>query len=214
MTLGATVFGRLLFPAAVALLSACQPPQALQEAPPATETPPGSPGPAAQPPVPTLPRVDRPTANPPYRQNRENLDSGNPAFAALQPPIDAMGDFPTDAFGQVDWVKTLARGLITPRSSLDGVSGGMTYLDLEIVMKNTRDMPHVRFPHRQHSEWLSCGSCHPKPFQAKRGANAISMDDIFRGRWCGLCHGRVAFSLLNCERCHDLVHDGSPRRWW
>ena len=213
MTLEAPVLGRLLLPAAL-LLSACQPLPPLQEPLPATETPPESPLPAAQSPAAAAPRAHRPAANPPYRQNRENLDLRNPAFAVLQPPVAAMGDFPTDSTGQIDWVETLARDLITPRSSLDGVTGGMTYLDLEIVMEETREMPHVRFPHRAHSEWLTCGSCHPKPFQARRGANAISMDDIFRGRWCGLCHGRVAFSVLNCERCHDLVHEGSPGRWW
>jgi c(7)-type cytochrome triheme protein len=36
----------------------------------------------------------------------------------------------------------------------------------------------------------------------KRGANPISMVKIVNGEFCGRCHGRVAFPISNCARCH------------
>jgi c(7)-type cytochrome triheme protein len=81
-------------------------------------------------------------------------------------------------------------------------------------MRNTRDMPWVAFPHRQHTEWLACSNCHPRPFKEKSGVNEITMDNIMRGEQCGMCHDRVAFSIFACERCHSVTHPGSPKPWW
>lgn len=140
-------------------------------------------------------------------------DRAGPAFGLLQSARQAMLRFPADSLGNVDWVQALELGLITPRATLSG-SGQMTTRDDSIIMRNTRDMPWVRFPHRQHTEWLACSNCHPRPFEEKAGANEINMDDIMRGRQCGLCHDRVAFSIFACERCHSITHPGSPEMWW
>jgi len=115
--------------------------------------------------------------------------------------------------GKIDWVAALTSGKIAPRSDLLGV-GQMTTLNGDIIMKRTREMPWVRFPHRQHTEWLACTNCHPSPFAEKAGTSVITMDSIMRGRHCGMCHDRVAFSILLCERCHSEPHPGSPERWW
>ena len=81
-------------------------------------------------------------------------------------------------------------------------------------VKGTKDMPWVLFPHRQHSEWLACSNCHPRPFAESAGANEMDMDSIMRGEHCGLCHDRVSFSIFRCERCHSLPHGDSPPPWW
>ena len=86
--------------------------------------------------------------------------------------------------------------------------------DGDVIMTDTSGMPHVRFPHRQHTEWLDCSNCHPQPFVGEAGANDIAMDDVLAGRFCGVCHDRVAFSTFACERCHVEPHEGSPRAWW
>lgn len=40
------------------------------------------------------------------------------------------------------------------------------------------------------------------------------MNDIFRGRYCGMCHDRVAFvTYFSCERCHSAAH-GPVKPWW
>ena len=90
----------------------------------------------------------------------------------------------------------------------------MQKLDQDIIMKDTLEMPWVVFPHRQHTEWLACSNCHPKPFAEQSGVNDISMDEIFRGNYCGQCHDRVAFSIFLCERCHSVPHSDTPPRWW
>jgi len=140
-------------------------------------------------------------------------DPKGPAFTLLQDAREAMATFPADYLGNIDWVEVLKHGLIAPRADLDG-HGDMPLRDDAIIMRNTLQMPWVRFPHRQHTEWLACSNCHPAPFEEKAGSTAITMDSIMRGRDCGLCHDRVAFSIFACERCHSIPHDGSPAAWW
>ena len=146
-----------------------------------------------------------------FKADRSDLDSRGPAYRILQNPREAMRDFPVDDFGIVDWVQALNDERIAPRASI--VGGRKMLIKREtVIMKDTRQMPWVRFPHLQHTQWLACGNCHPKPFKEKQ--NDISMDSIMRGRHCGLCHGKVAFPILQCERCHNVTHPGSPKRWW
>jgi c(7)-type cytochrome triheme protein len=30
----------------------------------------------------------------------------------------------------------------------------------------------------------------------------MTMVGIAEGKWCGRCHGKVAFPLTDCQRCH------------
>ena len=154
-----------------------------------------------------------PEERPTFRQNRSNLDPSGPAYPFLQEPAEAMAEFPVDRYGQIDWVATLDSGLIEPRTSLLNDRPMQLRTD-EIIMKNTEAMPWVLFPHRQHTEWLACSNCHPKPFKEQSGANQITMDSIMRGNHCGQCHEKVSFSIMQCERCHSVLHPGSPRAWW
>ncbi len=144
---------------------------------------------------------------------QEVYDPTGPAYSVLQAPRQALKDFPVDSNGKVDWVKTLESGVIDPQAALSR-KGSMRIRDLDIIMKNTLEMPWVRFPHRQHSEWLACSNCHPAPFIEQEGGNPITMDAIFRGRYCGQCHDRVAFSIFVCERCHSVPHKDAPEPWW
>lgn len=130
------------------------------------------------------------------------------AVDILQQPHEAMAGFPRDDSGQINWVKTLAQRLIEPRSSLDGTSMDMFPVDFDIILRNTESMPWVRFPHLQHTEWLTCANCHPAIFIPQAGANPISMSAIIQGEFCGVCHGKVAFApTLNCGRCHSVPQD-------
>lgn len=135
----------------------------------------------------------------------------------LQDPSKSMQALPKDRRGEVNWVQTLERGLIAPRKSVTGDEWEeylMRPMDLDILMTNTAEMPHVLFPHYQHTEWLTCSNCHPAIFTPQRGANAMTMTRVLRGEFCGRCHDKVAFSLWTCERCHSVPHDKSPDRWW
>lgn len=140
-------------------------------------------------------------------------DPANPAFAQLQKADEALAGFPVDNYGKVDWMAALRAGLITPRANVDGTRR-VEVLDMDIIMKNTRQMPYVLFPHRAHTQWLDCSNCHPAIFESKAGAHQITMNDIFRGQYCGKCHDRVAFiTYFSCERCHRVPH-GEIKAWW
>jgi len=139
-------------------------------------------------------------------------DPSNITVKYLQQPYDAMANFPRDNAGIVDWVQVLEQGLIDPRKSVDG-KGEMFAVDFDIIFKNTASMPNVRFPHRQHTEWLTCANCHPAIFIPQKGANPISMNEIIQGKYCGVCHGKVAFPpTMNCGRCHSVANEVSLLR--
>ena len=140
-------------------------------------------------------------------------DKSNAAIKALQDPKEAMASFPYDRRGGIDWVKALRLGVIKPRADLKGENQIMT-MDMDIIFKDTGNMPWVRFPHQAHTEWLDCSNCHPKIFIPQKGANNPSMDGILAGEHCGRCHDKVAFALWICERCHSVPHQNSPKKWW
>ncbi|WP_296910509.1 c(7)-type cytochrome triheme domain-containing protein [Polaromonas sp.] len=140
-------------------------------------------------------------------------DPASPAYSQLQKSPQALKGFPRDKKGEVDWMKALFSGAIKPRADLTG-SKQMEVLDLDIVMKNTKEMPYVNFPHNSHTQWLACSNCHDKIFVKKAGANPIDMTKIFKGEYCGTCHDRVAFlTFFSCERCHSIPH-GETKAWW
>ena len=131
-------------------------------------------------------------------------DQSNPDLRHLQRYEDAVAHLPHDDNGFPDWMRALRDGIITPRGSLAGEEAP-EILDLDIVMRNTKEMPWVRFPHRAHTLWLACANCHPRPFEPRAGATRIQMADIFRGQYCGMCHDRVAFvTFFSCARCHSV----------
>lgn len=138
------------------------------------------------------------------------LDPDNPDYGRLQNIGEATRHMPYDANRFPDWMKALNQGLIKPRSSLSGKET-MEVLDLDIIMRNTKEMPYVRFPHKSHTLWLACSNCHPTPFKPQTGSTSIRMADIFRGQYCGMCHDRVAFiTFFSCQRCHS-VPQGAAR---
>ncbi len=152
---------------------------------------------AAPPPAPVV-RVRPDTA---VEDQNSLYDRNSDAYALLQKANEALAGFPVNAIGEVDWMRALDDGLIDPRANLQG-HGELKMLDSEIVMTNTRQMSPVVFPHRAHTRWLACDNCHESIFAAKKAANKITMDDIFRGKYCGVCHDKVAFSTYLCDKCH------------
>ncbi len=137
----------------------------------------------------------------------------NESLVILQDPLQAMAEFPRDRRGEVDWVLALDEGLIEPRADLLGQSE-MQILDMDILMKRTQLMPWVLFSHSKHTAWLDCTNCHSALFEPKAGANDITMNAVLAGEFCGVCHGKVSFSLFVCERCHSVSHPGSGAKWW
>ena len=139
-------------------------------------------------------------------------DESNPDYARLQRIDEATRHIRRDAVGFPDWMWALRSGAISPRAGLSA-SEKMSVLDLDIVMRNTKEMPHVLFPHLSHTLWLDCSNCHPTPFLPKTGSNPVSMEQIFRGQYCGMCHDRVAFiTFFSCDRCHRVPQKASLKQ--
>lgn len=139
-------------------------------------------------------------------------DESNPDFHRLQRIDEATRELKRDAVGFPDWMAALRSGAIMPRAGLSPTEKMHTF-DLNVVMTNTKEMPHVLFPHLSHTLWLDCSNCHPNPFVPKAGANQVSMSEIFRGRYCGMCHDRVAFiTFFACNRCHSVPQAASTAR--
>jgi len=139
-------------------------------------------------------------------------DPKNKAISDLQEPSDALSAFPLDRRGDVDWVKAMDLGVIKPRADIQGNSKMMSF-DMDILFKGTDKMPWVKFRHLTHTNSMACSSCHPAVFIQKKGANNLSMDSILAGEQCGVCHGKAAFALWTCERCHNVPHEGTPSNW-
>ena len=131
-------------------------------------------------------------------------DPDNPGTHLLQAPREAFDALsPSRSGNRVDWVTALEEGQIAPRYDRLDDSVRPIVMDLNIVREVKGSMPNVVYPHKQHTEWLDCSNCHPAIFIPQKGANQISMASILLGQKCGVCHGKVAFPVSECRRCHS-----------
>ncbi len=131
-------------------------------------------------------------------------DPDNPGTHTLQWPSEAFNDLPKAVQGnRVDWVKALNEGLIAPWYDLEDPEAEVFTFDLVIVREVKGSMPDVVYPHEPHTQWLDCSNCHDEIFVPEKGANQISMAAILLGQKCGVCHGKVAFPVSDCRRCHS-----------
>ena len=115
--------------------------------------------------------------------------------------------FPKERFGNgIDWEKAEADGHIKPLDFLEGVSIPRKSLTVQkdfSLDTKVEGMPAIIFSHKKHTVWNGCEVCHPEIFiGVKKGATKYSMIEIFDGKYCGVCHGKVAFPTLDCQRCH------------
>ena len=141
--------------------------------------------------------------NPPPAQDGIH-DPQGPAVDALQPPKQSFQSLPKSKSGNyVDWVEALESTKIAPRYDRTDPKVEPIIMDLNIVREVNGSMPNVVYPHKQHTEWLDCSNCHPAIFIPQKGANQMSMASILLGQQCGICHGKVAFPVAECRRCHS-----------
>jgi c(7)-type cytochrome triheme protein len=120
---------------------------------------------------------------------------------------DFKAKLPKERFGNgINWEEAEARELIKPANFIRGVSfkrlsfGVQKDFSLEPKVEG---MPEIIFSHTKHTVWNGCEVCHPMIFRGvKKGLSKYSMIEIIEGKYCGVCHGTVAFPLLDCQRCH------------
>jgi len=114
---------------------------------------------------------------------------------------------PAERFGnKVNWMEAETAELIKPIDFLKGISVKQPAMPVqEDFALNTKieGMPKIIFSHQKHTYWNGCQTCHPDIFVGvRKGATKYSMIEIFNGEYCGVCHGKVAFPLQECQRCH------------
>jgi len=116
-------------------------------------------------------------------------------------------NLPEGRFGnEIDWAAASRLKKVVPRDYIEGVSFDRPKLkhdqgDLNLDSK-LAGLPDIFFSHKEHAVWNSCELCHPDLFALKVGTSDYSMQEIFAGQYCGVCHGSVAFPLQDCGRCH------------
>lgn len=136
--------------------------------------------------------------------------------AGWQPEALRMPGLPKDKYGLIDWVKLTRDGIALPKGSIDPANplyeSPVHYefeeegeKDIEDILIKTKSdtLADVVFPHTLHTWWLNCKSCHPKRFVRTAGDTQMTMKEMGKGKYCGECHGKVAFPLEDCVRCHD-----------
>jgi c(7)-type cytochrome triheme protein len=125
------------------------------------------------------------------------------AGQAWHPKALQAAGLPKDRYGLVDWARLVREGLIAPRHSLNPDEDEFPPLEVDVIIPAKGDfVKDVLYPHKMHTYWLNCENCHPSIFEMGAGANRMSMIEIANGEWCGRCHGKVAFPLTDCSRCH------------
>lgn len=131
--------------------------------------------------------------------------------AASRKKEDAFRSFsaslPKERLGNgIDWEKAEIEGKAKLIDTLEKVTvkrNPMTVREDFDLTAKTEGMPEILFSHKKHTLWGGCESCHPDIFiGVKKGTNSYSMVDLFAGRYCGACHGKVAFPTNDCQRCH------------
>ena len=117
-----------------------------------------------------------------------------------------VNKMPKKALGNgIDWEAAENSGLINPVDFIEGVSMQRTSIKAQkdfSIEANVTWMSPVIFSHKKHAVWNGCEVCHPNIFPIKKGAIKFTMLEIDEGEYCGVCHDRVAFPLIACERCH------------
>ena len=131
------------------------------------------------------------------------------AFAEASEPLpienilnweQVSGMLPKDYKKKVDWSAALEQDLVRPRPGLDPESRFASTFKYDFIIAAEKPKNEAYFPHSAHTGWLGCKNCHMTLYPYKR--NPATMKEMRTGASCGACHGKVAFSLKSCKRCH------------
>lgn len=124
-----------------------------------------------------------------------------PAIESVQTWEQAEAMLPKDDLDEVDWMEALRQGIIKPRAEIERPGNPQAAVfKWDFFFPGPDPSLDAYFPHSSHTQWLTCKSCHPAIFRTRE--IEITMDQVFEGEFCGICHGVVAFALDNCNRCH------------
>jgi c(7)-type cytochrome triheme protein len=135
-------------------------------------------------------------------KNYRAIPSGADKIGAGTHP-KALQSLPVDMFGLVNWVEAVRQMKINP--IIPDPNRADRFYDGTIIYNALNpEWGDVIFDHDLHTFHIDCDSCHPDPFPKTPGKTKILMIKIKSGKLCGKCHGKIAFPIENCERCHVL----------
>ena len=119
--------------------------------------------------------------------------------------------FARTSFGDgINWVESFRLGVITPASYVKTKSQDLPFDKMLVLDSELKIIPPSIFPHKAHTMWLDCDSCHPDVFNIKKKTTQFfSMSYILKGQFCGVCHLNVAFPLDDCKRCHPGISESN-----
>lgn len=79
--------------------------------------------------------------------------------------------------------------------------------DIRDVTFKSAEGGDVLFSHKVHTRTSliqdKCDICHDKIY-SPRNKRPVTMAEMENGKSCGACHGKVAFTLADCGRCHSI----------
>jgi c(7)-type cytochrome triheme protein len=118
-----------------------------------------------------------------------------------------LDKMPRETFGNgINWEKAEENGSLKLMDHLEGVSVKKSTMKVQAdfsLKPKVEGMPDIIFSHAKHTVWNGCEVCHPDIFVGiKKGATKYSMIELFDGKYCGVCHDKVAFPQTDCKRCH------------
>ena len=146
--------------------------------------------------------IPMPTATKEYQEMMADV-------AKAGPPPDWPAIFkklPKDDDDNIDWMAALRDKIITPSAGIDPTTPEAKVLDMDLTLA-TSGKPEraVEFSHEAHTTWLKCNNCHPAIFEKDAGSAKITMDKIDDGKYCGVCHDKVAIAQPSgCKGCHKV----------
>ena len=139
----------------------------------------------------------------------KNCDRCHSSGRDVRPQYDFatfVSDLPKGRFGNnVDWEAAELDGKIKLVDTIEGISVKRRPLEIPkdySIEAKLAGLPEIIFSHKKHAVWNGCELCHPDIYAVKAGATKYSMEDVFAGKFCGACHGSVAFPAMDCQRCH------------
>lgn len=144
-----------------------------------------------------------------HNGNCDKCHNGNIAYTKDKFEIFSKLPFARTSHGDgINWVESLKQGIISPAHYVKTKSQDLPFDKMLILDSEMNIIPPSIFPHKAHTAWLDCDSCHPEVFNIKKKTTKFfSMSYILKGEFCGVCHLNVAFPMDDCRRCHPGMRE-------
>jgi len=161
-------------------------------------------------PPPRQPRRSLPPPAPDYVVPKAILEHFEAIVKAGPPPNwpKIFEQLPKDDDNNIDWMAALEGKLIAPRGVINETDEDIGKTSDDDIELSTSGKPNrmVIFSHKVHTQWLTCSNCHNTIFKREAGDAKITMDAIDDGKYCGVCHDKVALAQPSgCKGCHKPI---------